>query len=58
MFPNRKRRYRKSQEIHDTNSTTCSVASPNGEIRKKSDLSCVGKLFFWSYFKNFLKVSE
>ncbi|CAF1552205.1 unnamed protein product [Rotaria magnacalcarata] len=42
VFPNRKRRYRKSQEISDTNSRTiCSTTNTNGEIEKNSDLSCV-----------------
>ncbi|CAM4934992.1 unnamed protein product [Rotaria socialis] len=41
VFPNRKRRYRKSQEIYNTNSRTiCSTANTNGEIEKNSDLSC------------------
>ncbi|CAF1320743.1 unnamed protein product [Rotaria sp. Silwood1] len=42
VFPNRKRRYRKSQEIYGVNSLTpCSTTKTNGEIRRKSDLSCV-----------------
>ncbi|CAF0954906.1 unnamed protein product [Rotaria sordida] len=42
VFPSRKRRYRKSQEVYNVNTLIpCSTTQSNGEIRKKSDLSCV-----------------
>ncbi len=51
MCHSRKRRPRASQDMYDSNTSTNSfvpfaTTSGNGQSRKKSDLSCVGKLFF------------
>jgi hypothetical protein len=55
---NRKRRPRASQELYGSNTSTDSSipfakTSVNGQSRKKSDLSCVGKLFkcIFHYFQ-------
>ncbi len=56
MIPNRKRRYRNSQELYAADpSIPCSTTNVNGQIRKKPDLSCVGKLFHFIFFtKSFI----
>jgi hypothetical protein len=56
MCSNRKRRPRNSQDMHGMipliSMTTTSV---NGQIRKKSDLSCVGKIFHILFYLKRLK---